>query len=108
MQQQQEGCGSSRARGAEGLRVRCVLRADYAATAADSCVLRRPLKDELTPEEVSNVFDYPRNLHEKCAALGLLSCDLACGPGRRSKPCMHAHALSHKVVVIGARSCLQS
>ena len=45
--------------------MQCVLRADYAATAADSSVLRRPLKEELSPEEVQNVFDYPRNLHEK-------------------------------------------
>ncbi|CAL8463887.1 g3422 [Coccomyxa elongata] len=50
---------------APGLVVHCLLRADYAATASDSSVLQRPLKDELTPEEVRNVFDYPRNLPEK-------------------------------------------
>ena len=53
---------------APGLVVHCLLRADYAATASDSSILQRPLKEELTPEEVRNVFDYPRNLGEKCAA----------------------------------------
>ena len=48
-----------------GLQIHCQLRADYAATACDSSVLRRPLKEELQPEDVKNVFDFPRNLHEK-------------------------------------------
>jgi hypothetical protein len=55
----------------------CVLRADYAATASDSSVLQRPLKEELSPEDVRNVFDYPRNLHEKCVAAISCSCLLS-------------------------------
>ncbi|CAL5222918.1 g5351 [Coccomyxa viridis] len=52
-------------RKAPGLQIHCVLRADYAATACDSSVLRRPLKEELQPADVRNVFDFPRNLQEK-------------------------------------------
>ena len=48
-----------------GLQIHCLLRADYAATACDSSVLRRPLKEELQPQDVKNVFDFPRNLQEK-------------------------------------------
>ena len=51
-----------------------MLRADYAAAASDSGVLQRPLKEELTAEDVKNVFDYPRNLHEKCALSGRFWC----------------------------------
>jgi hypothetical protein len=40
-------------------------RADYAAKAGDSAVLQRPLKSELLPDEIHNVFGYPRNLKEK-------------------------------------------
>jgi hypothetical protein len=86
--QQQQGYGGRGARTAAGLRVHCVLRADYAATAADSCVLRRPLKDELTPEEVKNVFDYPRNLHEKCDPVNPIPCLHAVM--LHSQTCMHA------------------
>lgn len=39
--------------------------ADYQAKAGDSAVLQRPLKSELLPEEIHNVFGYPRNLKEK-------------------------------------------
>ncbi len=41
------------------------LHADYAAKAGDSAVLQRPLKSELLPEEIHNVFGYPRNLKER-------------------------------------------
>lgn len=41
------------------------LHADYAAKAGDSAVLQRPLKSELLPEEIHNVFGYPRNLKDK-------------------------------------------
>ncbi|KAI7836721.1 hypothetical protein COHA_009419 [Chlorella ohadii] len=33
--------------------------------AGDSAVLQRPLKSELLPEEIHNVFGYPRNLKER-------------------------------------------
>lgn len=52
-------------RKAPALQIHCLLRADYAATASDSSVLRRPLKEELRPGDVKNVFDFPRNLLEK-------------------------------------------
>ncbi|KAL4434088.1 hypothetical protein ABPG75_000529 [Micractinium tetrahymenae] len=39
--------------------------ADYQAKAGDSAVLQRPLKSELLPEEIHNVFGYPRNLKDK-------------------------------------------
>lgn len=42
--------------------------ADYTATASDSRVLQRPLREELRPREITNVFDHPRNLRERCAA----------------------------------------
>lgn len=38
--------------------------ADYAANAGDDAVLQRPLKSELFPEEIVNVFGYPRDLRE--------------------------------------------
>lgn len=38
--------------------------ADYAANAGDDAVLQRPLKSELLPEEIVNVFGYPRDLRE--------------------------------------------
>ena len=41
------------------------LHADYAAKAGDSAVLQRPLKSELLPEEIHNVFGSPRNLKER-------------------------------------------
>lgn len=41
------------------------VHADYAAKAGDSAVLQRPLKAELLPEEIQNVFGYPRNLKDK-------------------------------------------
>ena len=83
-----------------------MLRADYAATAADSCVLRRPLKEELSPEEVKNVFDYPRNLHEKCALTRAASCALHVSVFT-AQACMHAHALP-RTCVMGLWSCLTS
>ncbi|KAH7620048.1 putative Calcium-dependent protein kinase 17 [Nannochloris sp. 'desiccata'] len=46
-----------------GLRVHAV-HADYQAKAGDSTVLQRPLKAELLPSEVRNVFSFPRNLRE--------------------------------------------
>jgi calcium-dependent protein kinase len=48
---------------AHGLRVHAV-HADYQAKAGDSSVLQRPLKAELLPSEVRNVFSFPRNLRE--------------------------------------------
>lgn len=42
-------------------------RADYASSASDSNVLRLPIKQELTPKDVIDVFDYARNLRQKCA-----------------------------------------
>ncbi|KAL4518747.1 hypothetical protein Ndes2437B_g00828 [Nannochloris sp. 'desiccata'] len=48
---------------APGLRVHAV-HADYQAKAGDSTVLQRPLKAELLPSEVRNVFSFPRNLRE--------------------------------------------
>jgi hypothetical protein len=42
-------------------------RADYASSASDSNVLRLPIKQELTPKDVVDVFDYARNLRQKCA-----------------------------------------
>lgn len=48
---------------APGLRVHAV-HADYQAKAGDSSVLQRPLKAELLPSEVRNVFSFPRNLRE--------------------------------------------
>lgn len=38
--------------------------ADYAANAGDEPVLQRPFKSELFPEEITNVFGYPRDLRE--------------------------------------------
>ena len=40
---------------------------DYVATASDSRVLQRPLREELRPREIVNVFDHPRNLRERRA-----------------------------------------
>lgn len=40
---------------------------DYAAVDSDSAVLKRPLKDVLTAEEVKDVFGYPRDLRDWCA-----------------------------------------
>jgi calcium-dependent protein kinase len=54
--------GSSRST-PPGLRVHAV-HADYQAKAGDSTVLQRPLKAELLPSEVRNVFSFPRNLRE--------------------------------------------
>ena len=41
------------------------LQQDYAATASDTGVLQRPLKEELTHEDVLRVFGFPRNLRER-------------------------------------------
>ena len=41
------------------------VHADYQAKAGDSSVLQRPLKSELHPSEIRNVFGFPRNLREK-------------------------------------------
>ena len=40
------------------------LNQDYAAVASDVDVLKRPLKDELTPAEVTSVFGYSRDLRD--------------------------------------------
>ena len=45
------------------------LNQDYAAVESDSAVLKRPLKDNLTAEEVKNVFGYSRDLREWCLLL---------------------------------------
>lgn len=42
-------------------------KADYTASVNDSSVLRLPPKQELTPQDVMNVFGYAHNLHHKCA-----------------------------------------
>lgn len=44
--------------------VTCI-HADYAAKATDGAVLQRPLKSELMPTEIKDVFGYPRNLKER-------------------------------------------
>lgn len=41
------------------------LHADYQAKAGDSSVLQRPLKSELLPSEIRNVFGFPRNVRER-------------------------------------------
>ena len=38
---------------------------DYAPSGADDGVLQRPLKEELSPAEMANVFGYPRDLRRK-------------------------------------------
>lgn len=43
--------------------ITCV-HADYQAKAGDSSVLQRPLKTELQPSEIRDVFGFPRNLRE--------------------------------------------
>ncbi len=40
---------------------------DYAASPADEGVLQMPLKQELDPSDMVNVFGYPRDLRKKCA-----------------------------------------
>lgn len=62
-QQQQAGRRRSAA-----FSVVCI-HADYAAKATDGAVLQRPLKVELMPSEIKDVFGFPRNLKEKCVAL---------------------------------------
>lgn len=71
-QQQQRHGQAARPRRPPALTVVCAaaapgapLHADYAAKAGDSAVLQRPLKSELLPEEIHNVFGYPRNLKER-------------------------------------------
>lgn len=44
--------------------VRCG-HADYIAKAGDEPVLQRPLKADLLPHEIKNVFSYPRNLQQR-------------------------------------------
>ena len=39
--------------------------ADYAASAVDDGVLQRPLKEELSLEDMVNVFGYPRDLRKR-------------------------------------------
>ncbi len=41
------------------------LHADYSAKAGDSDVLQKPLKCELSPSEVRNVFGFGRNIRDK-------------------------------------------
>lgn len=45
------------------------IHADYAAKATDGAVLQRPLKVELLPSEIKDVFGFPRNLKERQALL---------------------------------------
>ena len=70
---------------------------DYAATASDSRVLQRPLREELRPREILNVFDHPRNLRERHAprlgSRSLLARPAACHtptlwPVRATLPCL--------------------
>lgn len=49
----------------------CV-HADYQAKAGDSSVLQRPLKSELLPSEIRDVFGFPRNLREAYSLGGVL------------------------------------
>ncbi|KIZ07087.1 hypothetical protein MNEG_0876 [Monoraphidium neglectum] len=49
-----------RAAARRGLSVNALL--DYVATASDDGVLRLPARTELDPEEIKNVYNYPRNL----------------------------------------------
>ena len=53
--------------------VTCI-HADYAAKATDGAVLQRPLKSELMPTEIKDVFGYPRNLKERWAVDGIFGC----------------------------------
>lgn len=46
------------------------VHADYQAKATDDAVLRRPLKMELQPEEITEVFGYARDLSDKCEVEG--------------------------------------
>lgn len=88
-----------------GLIVHCLLRADYAATASDSSVLQRPLKEELLPEEVHNVFDYPRNLNEKCAAALPAHCS-ALNPASSFLPkARHSVRLHSYLIVLSNDHC---
>ena len=74
------------------------LAQDYAAVASDADVLRRPLKDQLTPQDVKNVFDYPRDVREWCAQILLLllgptAAQTACGGCRCYQLALHAEPL---------------
>eukprot|EP00887_Chlorella_sp_A99_P003430 scaffold7.g3430.t1 len=44
------------------------VHADYQAKASDDAALRRPLKMELRPEEITRVFGYPRDLSDRRAS----------------------------------------
>ena len=40
---------------------------DYAPSPTDDSILQMPLKQELMPEDMTNVFGYPRDLRRRCA-----------------------------------------
>ncbi len=42
---------------------------DYAAKASDTPVLQKPLKQELDPSELADVFGFSRDLRLRCANL---------------------------------------
>lgn len=48
------------------------VHADYQAKAGDSAVLQRPLKAELFPSEIRDVFGYPRNFKDVYSLSGVL------------------------------------
>jgi calcium-dependent protein kinase len=48
-------------------RLRVTAHIDYTATASDDGVLRLPPRLELMPDEIRNVFNYPRNIYSKYA-----------------------------------------
>ena len=39
---------------------------DYAPSPTDDSVLQRPSKQELMPEDMTDVFGYPRDLRRRC------------------------------------------
>ena len=63
---------------------------DYAPSPTDDSILQLPLKQELLPEDMTNVFGYPRDLRRRHAVLTCPSEDLpiqsanCCGCSRRN------------------------
>jgi len=53
---------------------RVVARAavDYAPSPTDDSVLQRPSKQELMPEDMTDVFGYPRDLRRRCGHVRVL------------------------------------
>ena len=40
---------------------------DYAPSPTDDSILQMPSKQELKPEDMTDVFGYPRDLRRRCA-----------------------------------------